>query len=213
MSKKYDLVGKRFGNLTVIQKSAKQTKHRDVFWDCICDCGCSKIATSYDLLHKKTSHCGCLTAAHISERTKKSGHEPAKLYRTWQNMKTRCYNPNYSLFHRYGGRGISVCDEWVHDFVAFRKWAFANGYAEGLTLDRIDNNGAYSPVNCRFTTAIEQSNNRSTNRYIDIFDERLTLAQASRKYGVKQGTLRACVARGESAESTIRRLGKYDHNN
>ena len=129
-------------------------------------------------------------------------------------MKTRCYNPKYSLYHRYGGRGITVCDEWLNNFAAFRTWCFENGYDKNLTLDRINNDMGYSPDNCRFATVQEQANNRSTNRIISVYGENMTLAQASRKYGIKQGTLYSrCVLRGESPDNVIKGLVALNDNN
>ena len=214
MSNTYDLSGKRFGMLTVTQRSSKKTPHGDALWECVCDCGKTKIATSHGLRYGNTTHCGCQKGKRISERVRRNGHEPIHMYRIWQNMKTRCYNPKYSLYHRYGGRGITVCDEWLHNFAAFRAWCFENGYDENLTLDRINNDMGYSPDNCRFATVQEQANNRSTNRIISVFGEDMTLAQASRKYGIKQCTLYSrCVLRGESPDNVIKGLVKSNDNN
>lgn len=80
----------------------------------------------------------------------------ARLWRIWRNMKTRCYNVNIRQYKNYGGRGISVCHEW-HEYIPFRTWALANGYADNLTIDRIENNGNYCPDNCQFITRSENS--------------------------------------------------------
>ena len=83
-------------------------------------------------------------------------------------MKTRCYNPNEPGYHRYGGRGISICDEWLNSFETFQKWALSHGYRNDLSIDRINNDGNYEPSNCRWATAKEQANNRSTNKRNDL---------------------------------------------
>lgn len=88
------------------------------------------------------------------------GKRKTRLYRIWTNIKTRCTNVNDPHFERYGGRGISVCDEWKNDFKAFYDWSMSNGYADNLTIDRIDNNGNYEPLNCRWVTVKEQNQNK-----------------------------------------------------
>jgi hypothetical protein len=115
-------------------------------------------------------------------------------------MKTRCNNPNYELYHRYGGRGISVCVEWADSFIAFRDWAFSSGYSEELSLDRIDNNGNYCPENCKWSTVTEQANNRRTNRLVTVFGETDTLANMVRKTGTIYGTVQARLDSGWDVE-------------
>ena len=87
------------------------------------------------------------------------------LHTKYNHMKERCSNPNNKRYDRYGGRGIKVCDEWLNDYYAFEKWALENGWSEGLAIDRIDNDGNYSPGNCRFVTAAENNQNRRTSRF------------------------------------------------
>ncbi len=95
--------------------------------------------------------------------SKKEGHRGTRLYRIWQNMKNRVLNPNYTKRHRYADRGIDICDEWK-TFVPFKKWAEANGYADSLQIDRIDNDKGYHPFNCRFVTQLENMRNSTRAR-------------------------------------------------
>jgi hypothetical protein len=93
---------------------------------------------------------------------RKHGGTGTRLYNIWCGMKDRCYNPNAIPYSRYGGKGITICDEWVNDYDTFREWALTHGYKDTLTIDRINNNLGYSPVNCRWITKAEQ--NRNTSR-------------------------------------------------
>ena len=90
-----------------------------------------------------------------------------RLYRIWHNMKARCYNPNFNKYKYYGGKGIIVCDEWRTDFLKFRDWALNNGYADNLTIDRIDSNKNYCPENCRWITLTENTllSNKTNRKY------------------------------------------------
>lgn len=118
-----------------------------------------------------------------------------KLYRVWSTMKERCYNPNNHKYKNYGARGIKVCEEWKTDFKAFQKWAYENGYGEGLSIDRIDNNSGYEPSNCRWATAEQQQNNRRNNRTIEIDGVTHTISEWSKISGIKFETIWARLVR------------------
>lgn len=166
-----NLAGKRFGRLLVIERAQKREGRREAYWHCICDCGKHTTVCSLSLKNGATKSCGCIHREGLIARNTKhgdtiSGKKSFRLYHVWANMKNRCHNPNNVSYKNYGGRGIVVCDEWRNNYVAFRKWAMLNGYdpianfAES-TIDRIDNNGSYTPSNCRFVSfAIQATNKR-----------------------------------------------------
>lgn len=126
-----------------------------------------------------------------------------KLYKSWQRMKVRCYNKNYSHYKDYGGRGIVVCDEWLHDVVSFYNWAIDNGYQEGLTLDRIDVNGNYEPGNCRWITNDEQQNNRRNNIKITYNGKTQTITQWANELGIKRDLIERRYHRGYTDKACL----------
>lgn len=113
-----------------------------------------------------------------------------KVWRLWQGIHSRCHNPNNPSYTNYGGRGITMCDEWRNDKEAFFKWALENGWQDGLQIDREDNNGNYEPSNCRFVDLITQANNKRTNLYLTIEGRTQTVAQWSRELGIPYEKLR-----------------------
>ena len=132
----------------------------------------------------------------------KHGGRGTRLYYIWKTMRQRCNNPNCTKYRIYGQRGITICEEW-NDFAEFRKWAMSNGYAENLTIDRIDVNGNYEPSNCRWATAKEQSNNRRNTRYIEYLDERHTVSEWSQITGFDSKLIWGRLSRGWSAEKAL----------
>lgn len=155
-----DLKGKRLGKLTVIERVENIPKHH-ARWLCKCDCGNTHIVESHCLIGGSVTSCGCnLVVLHTTH-----GRSGSRLYTIWNGIKQRCLNENTKDYPYYGGRGITICDEWKNDFESFEKWALFNGYDAyakrgECTLDRIDNDGNYEPSNCRWVTMKEQCKNR-----------------------------------------------------
>lgn len=134
----------------------------------------------------------------------KHGKSKSRLYGCWHDMKQRCSNPSRTNHKHYKNKGIIVCEEWRNDFQAFHDWAMANGYADNLTLDRIDNNGNYEPSNCRWATPKEQENNRSNNVYLTINGETKPLAQWATENGLKYCTVEKRYLRGKRGADLIK---------
>lgn len=187
------MIGKRFGRLVVFGCAGHINK-KEYFW-CRCDCGRIKRVRKGHLMSGATKSCGCYNSEKSSDRMKKNkigmthGMSKTRLYHVWLAMKTRCGVVGNIPHKNYGGRGITVCENWKNDFVCFRDWALNNGYKHGLTIDRIDVNGNYCPENCRWITNDEQQNNRRNNHIIEFDGKKYTLAQASRLFGIPQSTL------------------------
>ena len=161
--RKIDLLGMKFGRLTVRKEAPKRGKF--ICWECDCDCGNTAIVTTRDLRNGDTKSCGCLAQENRSACHVTHGQADTRLYFIWQNMKHRCNLENNVEYFRYGGRGIKVCKEWEHDFGAFSTWAYENGYEPlaprgECTIDRINNDAGYSPDNCRWVSMKEQCKNR-----------------------------------------------------
>ena len=119
-----------------------------------------------------------------------------RLHKIWESMRERCSYDKHPHYKSYGGRGIKVCDGWS-DYIPFAKWAFRNGYAENLTIDRIDVNGNYEPSNCRWITMADQLSNKRTNHYVWVDGERMTVSQCSRKYKIPKSTVRYRADKGK----------------
>ena len=176
---KLDLQGQQFGRLVVLQQAEDyilKNGRRKIQWLCQCSCGNTTIVKTDNLRSGCTKSCGCLHKETNSTANITHGKTNTRLYNVWKGIKRRCYNSNHRSYKHYGGRGISMCDEWVNDYMAFYKWAIDNGYKTDskhgeCTVDRIDNNKGYSPENCRIADTKLQNRNRRSNHLITINNE------------------------------------------
>ena len=200
-----DLTGDKYGYLTVIKMARERTKNGRIQWECICECGNQVIVPAHKLRGGEVKSCGC-HHYDCNHRSKKAKNNP-RLYNIYCGMKKRCNNPLYPMYPNYGGRGITICDEW-DTFDPFCEWALANGFDEfaaksECTIDRIDNSKGYSPDNCRWTSMLEQSNNKRNNRLLTFNGKTQTVAEWSRECGFKSNVITQRLARGWSVEKTL----------
>jgi hypothetical protein len=200
MSLTINEVGNRYGRLKVIAQAKKPRNSRSAFWLCRCDCGKEIVARGWDLRNGRYISCGC--SLHDGHR-RKHGDYGTRLYSIWNNMRHRCTDTYSKGFPHYGGRGISVCNDW-NDYESFRCWALSNGYSENLTIDRIDVNGNYEPSNCRWISMKEQALNKRTNHFLECDGKRKTVKEWADEIGICQGTLFTRLRRGWSDEQIIK---------
>lgn len=196
-----DLSGKKFGRLTVIERV--ESKNKNTKWHCVCECGKHATVFGVDLKSGKTQSCGCIHSKQLAARNYKHGLSDSRLMAIWRGMKDRCNNPCSHFYFNYGGRGITVCDEWQNDFQAFHAWAMSHGYAEGLTIERIDNDKGYSPDNCRWATRKEQNYNKRSNHLITFDGKTQTITQWADEKNIKRCTLQMRLKRGWTIEKAL----------
>ena len=194
-----DLTGKRFGKWTVLHRLPN--RKRALMWLCQCDCG--NIVEVHGTSLKSGTSTQCLVCRDNHRTARKHGlcHHP--LYEVWKRIKGCTSNPNHQDFKYYGARGIRVCDEWANSFESFYDWSMSNGYEKGLTIDRINVKGEYSPQNCRWITRPEQALNRTDNRLMTLNGVTHTISEWSDITGIKRSTLYARAMKNWSPEKTL----------
>lgn len=205
---KYNMIGQKFGRLTVINELKERTKYGDKIYKCLCDCGNYVIAVGTILRRGSKKSCGCLNH---EPKYKTHGKHNTRLFKTLNRMKQRCYNKNTPNYKNYGGRGIVVCDEWLNNFMKFYNWAINNGYDDNLTIDRIDVDGNYEPNNCRWITNLEQQNNKRNNVLLTYKGKTQTMAQWCKELNINYNTLSGRHYRGYTDKECL--FGRDDHAN
>ena len=201
--KRIDLSGMRFGRLQVIELGdyyINGAGHKCRKWICLCDCGNTKEALRGDLKMGKVKSCGCLKP---ESKTITHNLSKTRLYRIWCGMKTRCTNPNSVNYKNYGGRGVSICSDWLNNFESFYEWSVANGYNDELTLDRINNDGNYEPFNCKWPTYKEQSQNKRDVKLYTFNGKTQTQKEWSLELGGNPALIASRLSKGWSLERAL----------
>lgn len=190
-----DLTGQLFGRLTVLRMASRPEDSR-VFWECKCSCGMRRVIRGYTLRSGRSLSCGCLRTEVVIKRNTKHGLTRNKYYPTWRDMMHRCYNENNENYVHYGARGIAVCDEWKN-VESFIEWCKAREpIPRSYTIDRYpDNNGDYSPANCRFSSKSQQNRNTRRTFFVYLNGEKISFIDLVERnksvtYEVARGRLR-----------------------
>lgn len=202
-----DLTGEKFGKLIVEAMHPEKTKHGNTRWICRCDCGNPKklVVAAGNLRHGSVTSCGCIVIAALVARSKKHGMLGTPEYEAWNSIKKRCYNPKHFAYANYGGRGITMCDEWKNDFMVFYR-DMGPRPSSNHSIDREKNELGYSKSNCRWATLEEQNNNRRNNVYITYEDRTQTLAMWCKELGLNRHLVGARIRKGWLFEEAIRPL-------
>lgn len=210
MPKFVDLSGEKFGRWLVLERTSDHvTKSGNHFtqYRCVCECGIEKDVTANSLKSGRSVSCGCFARERSSEVCRDlfmtHGETKGRLYQIYAGIKKRCLNPNAYNYADYGGRGISMCEEWLHNWCSFRDWALKNGYADNLSIDRIDVNGNYTPDNCRWVGRVAQANNRRSNRYITYRGESRTIAEWANELNIPYKRLHRWIQKGKTLDEIM----------
>ena len=199
-SKIKDLTGQKFNHLTALRIASRNP----LYWECRCDCGNAKNVRPSNLVRGQVKSCGCIH----HKGNPKHNQCYTRVYRIYAKILRRCFSSDEPCFNNYGGRGITMCDEWKNSFTSFSEWAYSHGYKEGLSIDRIDNNGNYCPENCRWVDPCVQSNNRRINRVFTIGGKTQTLSQWCHDYDIPYSRVHARLHSGWEVEEALSH--KYD---
>lgn len=200
-----DISGQKFGTLTAIRVVGSDSKNR-ALWECVCECGAVVVKIGAELRSGHIKSCG-----DRSRHAIKHGGYKDRLFKVYTSIKQRCCNPNYFQYKDYGGRGITICNQWASDYGSFQEWAYKNGYTQEIlpnglnkwTIDRIDNNKGYSPDNCRWITTQEQQFNKRDNVVLTFNGETMTATEWAHRLNLSPYIIWARLKNGWSVEETL----------
>lgn len=195
------MVGLTFGTLFVRREVPTHVAESKAFEvECI---SCGRLATRLGGNIRRAARTGA-TGCECGNRSRRHGLSGHPAYKTWEGMVARCHNPKHQAFPSYGGRGIEVCVEWRSSPELFIAWLERKGWNRGLQVDRADNDKGYSPANCRIVEPVVNANNRRVNRRLLVGGETLTVAEASRRFGLNKTTIKERLNRGWSDQEAVR---------
>lgn len=203
-----DLTGHVIGKLVVVQRAPNIGKQPA--WKCQCACGGEKIVAGMYLRTARVHDCGCGSAERRRAGRVRHGLTGAPEWATWKSMRERCVRPKAPAWEHYGGRGITVCERWLESFENF--YADMGPRPDGMTLDRIDNNGNYDPGNCRWATMEEQQNNRRSNVLVTLDGETKTLKQWATHFGVPYPVVKDRRSKGVEGAALFAPLERRAYN-
>lgn len=207
-----NIIGNVYNRLTVLSYAGKKTSHQ--LWLCRCECGNTIITRGDGLKSGHATSCGCFHKEQLIKSITKHDSCYTFMYKTYKSMLQRCNNPNHRHYHRYGGRGIKVCDKWQGDN------GFLNFYADmgdkpspKHSIDRIDNNLGYFKENCRWATQKQQNSNKVNNVFVEINGEKFTVAEACRLYNKPLKMVSYRLRKGLSIEEAFMKKSQRDKSN
>ena len=198
MSKLKNLIGQRFGMLTVVSIVLRDSPQGSV-WNCRCDCGGMVVRSRHRLTENRPKHCGCMSKELASTSRIKHGqtvgHKPSREYRSWDAMIQRCTNPNHKHYKNYGGRGIKVCNQWLESAESFLK--DMGLCPEGFTLDRLDVDEDYTPENCRWVARKDQDRNKRNTVWVEWEGKLVQLRALAEKFNLPRSRVYQQWKRGK----------------
>lgn len=203
MRRRIDIQGEQFGNITVLENAGVDNGGNSL-WKCKCTCGREIIRSYSNIVRSAGVGCKECKNEYLRKTHYKHGDTDTRLHNIWLHMRHRCQSTTDADYKNYGERGIAVCDEW-QEYQAFKEWALSNGYADDLTIERVNVDDGYNPSNCKWIPKGEQTNNRRNTKYFTINGTRKTLSDWCKEYGQNGELVRARLKYGFDIKDALER--------